>query len=54
MSYQVVFTSKAEKQLSKFEKFTQRRIYKWVKENLENCDNPRLFGKALVNDKLGQ
>ena len=54
MKYQVIITPKAEKQLSKFDKFVQRRIYNWIKANLEGCDNPRLYGKALVNDELGQ
>ena len=54
MKYKVIFSSKAEKQLLKFDQYTQRRIYKWIKENLEDCENPRMYGKALVNDELGQ
>ena len=44
---QVVFNKKAEKQLEKLDNTIQKRIKNFVLE-LENLDNPRSKGKALV------
>lgn len=54
MSYTVLFTQKAKKQLSKLDKNTAKLIASWLKKNLDGCENPRLHGKALVANKSGQ
>lgn len=46
MNYQVRFTNKSKKQLSKIEPIIQRRIKKWVMDILQGGD-PRSQGKAL-------
>lgn len=54
MSYSVLFTQKAKKQLSKLDRNTAKLIASWLKKNLEGCENPRIHGKALVANKAGQ
>ena len=54
MSYSVLFTQKAKKQLSKLDRNTAKLIASWLKKNLEGCVNPRIHGKALVANKAGQ
>ena len=47
MTYILTTTSNFDKQLKKLDKDTQRFIVKWIKKNLQNCENPRATGKAL-------
>ena len=54
MSYSVLFTQKAKKQLSKLDRNTAKLIASWLKKNLEGCVNPRIHGKALVANKSDQ
>ncbi|MBO6008936.1 MAG: type II toxin-antitoxin system RelE/ParE family toxin [Ruminobacter sp.] len=54
MSYSVLFTQKAKKQLSKLDRNTAKLIASWLKKNLEGCENPRIHGKALVANKACQ
>ena len=54
MSYTILFTQRAKKQLSKLDKNTAKLIVSWLKKNLEGCENPRIHGKALVANKAGQ
>ncbi len=54
MKYHVEFTERAKKQISKFDKYVQKMILLWLEKNIEGCDNPRSFGKALTNDRSGQ
>ena len=52
--YKVLFTEKAKKQLHKLDKQRFIIIMNWIGKNLENCENPRLFGKALTADRSEQ
>lgn len=52
--YQVKYSDKAAKQLSKLDKGTARVILTWIKKNLQGCDNPRLKGKSLTANHKGQ
>ena len=54
MSYTILFTQRAKKQLSKLDKNIAKLIASWLKKNLEGCENPRIHGKALVANKAGQ
>lgn len=54
MKYKVVFTEGAKKQLKKLDKHIASLIIGWIEKNLENCENPRLHGKALIENKTGQ
>jgi mRNA interferase RelE/StbE len=44
------FDSKAEKHFSKLDKPVQKRLLKWMETNIQNCENPRLLGKALEGE----
>jgi mRNA interferase RelE/StbE len=50
-NYRVKIEAQAKKQLKKMDKQVARTIYSWMYRNLENCTNPRQYGKAL-NGKL--
>ena len=54
MQYKVVFSERAKKQLTKLDKHISALIIGWLEKNIQNCDNPRAHGKALVGDKSGQ
>ena len=53
MSYTVVFTERAKKDLKKLDKHTAALILGWIRKNLENCENPRIHGKALTANLSG-
>ncbi len=50
MTYKVRFTENAKKDLKKLDKHTAALILGWIRKNLENCENPRLHGKALTGN----
>lgn len=54
MNYKVVFTDKAKKQLKKLDRPTSALIIGWLEKNIENCENPRMHGKGLVENRSGQ
>ena len=54
MKYKVIFTEKAKKQLKKMDKYTAALIIGWLEKNIENCENPRVHGKGLVENKSEQ
>ncbi|NLZ36709.1 MAG: type II toxin-antitoxin system RelE/ParE family toxin [Clostridiales bacterium] len=54
MSFRVEFTERALRELKKLDKHTAAFIIGWVKKNLEDCENPRLHGKALTANRSGQ
>ena len=47
MKYSIIFEKNADKQLQKIDITQQRIIINWITNNLENTDNPRLYGKPL-------
>lgn len=54
MQYEVIFTERAKKQLKKLDKHIAALIIGWLEKNIQNCENPRLHGKGLVENKSGQ
>ena len=52
-SYSVKYSNTAEKELEKLDTPMKNRIKKWIQDNLLNCENPRLHGKALTGDLKG-
>ena len=48
--YSWSFDAKAERHFSKLDKPVQKRILKWIEANIQDCENPRLFGKALEGE----
>ncbi|MBQ3653104.1 MAG: type II toxin-antitoxin system RelE/ParE family toxin [Synergistaceae bacterium] len=47
MKYRVDYDKKADKQLRKMDLSVSSRIYDWIGKNLEGCEDPRAYGKAL-------
>ena len=47
MKYRVEYTKTAVKQLKKMDKKIAALILSYLEEKLVDCENPRLFGKAL-------
>jgi len=41
MSFRVVFSEKALKQIKKLDKYTASLILAWLRKNLEGCEDPR-------------
>ena len=54
MRYKVRFTDCAKKQLKKIDKHISSLIIGWIEKNLQDCDNPRQYGKCLTANKSGQ
>lgn len=54
MNYKLVFTDKAKKQLKKLDKHTAALIIGWLEKNIENCENSRIHGKGLIENKSEQ
>lgn len=54
MQYKVIFTERAKKQLKKLDKHIAALIIGWLEKNIQNCENPRLHGKGLLENKSGQ
>lgn len=53
MSYEVQLSDRAKKSLKQIDRYQAKFIVLWIEKNLVDCDNPRLYGKALVGDKKG-
>jgi len=51
MTYRVKFSKKANKIFKKIDRPIQKYIINYLENNLEGCENPRIYGKALVGDK---
>lgn len=47
MAWQIEFTPEAEKQLSKIDRQSAKRIVKFLRERISPAENPRTYGKAL-------
>lgn len=47
MTYQIVYTKKAIKRLSKIDPSQQRMIISWIEKNLMNTENPKSLEKSL-------
>lgn len=54
MNYKVLFSEEAKKQLKKLDKHISILIITWIRKNLQDCENPRQFGKPLVANRTGQ
>jgi len=54
VKYQVILTEQAQKQLKKMDRYTAALIIGWLRKNVEGCENPRAFGKALTANRSGQ
>lgn len=54
MRYKVEYLPSVLKALRKMDKFTQRILIDWIEKNLVDCEDPRIHGKALSNNRTGQ
>jgi mRNA interferase RelE/StbE len=54
MSYSVETTARFDKEFRKLDRYTQRMIRAWIEKNLVNCDDPRVQGKGLSANRIGQ
>ncbi len=52
--YSVETTSRFDREFKKLDKYTQRMLKAWIEKHLINCENPRLYGKALAANRSGQ
>ena len=52
--WEIRFSDEALKELKKLDRYTLRLIDSWIAKHLENCSDPRSFGKPLVANRLGQ
>jgi len=48
LAYSVEYSQEARRQLHKLDKQVSHRVMDWIEQRLVNCENPRLWGKALV------
>lgn len=54
MTYSIVFSEKARKQIKKLDPMTAKLIAGWLRKNLEGCTDPRAHGKALTANRRNQ
>lgn len=54
MQYKVKLSTAAMKALKRIDRHQSQLIIQWLRSNLENCTNPRLYGKALKGNRKGQ
>lgn len=51
--WRLVFSKRAENQLSKTDGGTRRIIVAWLLKNVDGCDDPRVHGKGFAGDLSG-
>ncbi len=54
MTYDLLYSKQAIKDLKKLDPYTKRLVKAWIEKNLLNCTNPRAHGKALTANRTGQ
>lgn len=53
MKYKVRTNNNFDKKLKKLDRSVQKLIIKYLKDNIDNSENPRLYGKGLAGEKAG-
>ena len=51
--YKIIYSKDFQKVFKKLDPSVQKLVASYIKHNLENTDNPRNHGKALVGDQKG-
>ena len=54
MTYNVLYSKQAIKDLKRLDPYTKKLIKAWIEKNLLNCTDPRAHGKALTANRTGQ
>ena len=52
--YSIYTTTRFDREFKKLDFYTQKVLKAWIHKNIENCENPRLHGKPLSNERSGQ
>lgn len=50
MSFTVIFSNRADRDLRKLDKAQARAVMAWIKKNLVDCSDPRRTGHALKGE----
>jgi len=53
MKYKLSINERTKKSLEKMDRSIAKSILKWMKENLLDCENPRLLGEPLKGEFKG-
>jgi len=53
VKYTLVITEDFEKQFKKLDRSVQTVVVKWIRKHLEDCEDPRAYGKGLVANLKG-
>ena len=51
--WKIEFDTKAQKQFDKLDKQSQKKVHGYLNKDILNLEHPKLFGKALRNNKKG-
>lgn len=54
MGYKVKYRARAKKALKKIDRPAREMLKNWIANNLEGCENPRLYGKAMKGNHGGE
>ena len=54
MNWELRFSKRADKQLSKLDHRQSKIIVAWLLKNINGCDDPRAHGRALTADHKGK
>ena len=54
MTWTVEFNDYSLKQFNRLDAPAQKRIAKYLNDNIEGIDDPRIFGKSLVGEPSGR
>ncbi|MEF7407696.1 type II toxin-antitoxin system RelE/ParE family toxin [Pediococcus acidilactici] len=54
MTYKVLFSKNARKQLKKLDPAVARTLFRWIDRNLDGCEDPRIHGKGLTANRSSE
>lgn len=54
MTYSLAYSKRADKDLSKLDAPQRKIIVAWLSKNIKDCENPRVYGKALEANHIGK
>ena len=54
MRWSLRFSRRAVKELGKIDRSQRIIIERWLKKNIDGCEDPRAHGKGLSGDRSGQ
>lgn len=54
MIYQLTTTDRFDKAFKKLDRQMQKIVEAWIDKNLIGCENPRIHGRGLTDNRSGQ